>query len=69
MNQETFYYWDGETLVLNVLGTPGAKQTKILKPRGSELKISVATAGEQGKATKAMMKFLAKSFGVALKDI
>ena len=68
-DMKNFYAWDGDELVLNVLGTPGAKRDKILSPRGNELKISVKVAPEQGKATEYMIKFLAKTFGVKKTDI
>ncbi|MDX8383470.1 MAG: DUF167 domain-containing protein, partial [Ghiorsea sp.] len=38
----TFYTWDGDILVLNLLGTPNAKNDKIGKPKGNQLKINVA---------------------------
>lgn len=58
------YRWEGDTLVLNVLGTAGAKRDAIGKAMGGRLKVSVTAAPEAGKATKAMARFLAKSFGV-----
>ncbi len=64
-DNNAFFVWDGDTLVLNILGTPGASRDAIGKPRGNQLKISVAAAPEQGKATEAMVKFLAGQFGVA----
>uniref|UniRef100_E6QTG4 Uncharacterized protein n=1 Tax=mine drainage metagenome TaxID=410659 RepID=E6QTG4_9ZZZZ len=64
-----FFIWDGDTLVLNILGTPGASRDAIGKPRGNQLKVSVATAPEQGKATDAMVKFLAGQFGVSVSQI
>lgn len=65
----SFCYWDGDALVLNVLGTPSAKKTTIGKPKGNQLKISVSAAPENGKATDFMVKFLAGEFGVSSKDI
>ena len=66
---DTFCAWDGDILVLNILGTPGAKQDVIGKPKGHQLKISVTAAPEGGRATDYMVKFLAKEFGVAVNDI
>ncbi len=60
-----FYSWDGEDLILNILGTPAASRDAILKPRGNQLKVSVAAAPEHGKATVAMVVFLARQFGVS----
>lgn len=70
MNSNTsFYYWEGDVLVLNVLGTPSAKQDKIGKPKGNQLKISVTAEPTHGKATDHMVRFLAKQFDVSVKDI
>ena len=66
---DTFYIWEKENLRLNVLGTPGAKQNKIGKVRGNQLKISVTCAAEKGRATKCMIKFLAREFKVKISDI
>ncbi|WP_347987044.1 DUF167 family protein [Methylomonas sp. AM2-LC] len=66
--QSDFCRWDGDTLVLNVLGTPGAKQDTIGKVKGSQLKISVTAPPEDGRATDHMIKFLAREFGISSKD-
>lgn len=66
---DSFCAWDGETLVLNILGTPSAKQDAIGKPKGNQLKISVTAAPVGGKATDHMVRFLAKEFGVTVNDI
>jgi uncharacterized protein (TIGR00251 family) len=69
-NQLTsFCGWYGDTLILNVLGTPSSKKTVIGKPKGNQLKISVTASPENGKATDYMVKFLAGEFGVTTKDI
>ena len=65
----SFFAWDGDTLILNVLGTPGAKQDVIGKVKGNQLKISVTEAPRAGKATDHMVRFLAKEFDVAVADI
>ena len=59
-----FYFWDDDTLVINILGTPSAKTNKIGKIKGHQLKVSVTAAPQKGKATAVMVKFLAKEFGV-----
>ena len=66
---KSFFYWDGETLVLNILGKPSAKQDAIGKPYGHQLKVSVTAAPRAGKATDHMVRFLAEEFGVAAGDI
>lgn len=65
----SFYAWEGDTLVLNILGTPSAKRDAIGKVKGNQLKISVREAPQGGKATDYMVRFLAKEFDVATKDI
>lgn len=66
---KSFFYWDEETLVLNILGKPSAKQDAIGKPKGRQLKVSVTTAPRAGRATDHMVRFLAQEFGVATDDI
>ncbi|HRK38043.1 MAG TPA: DUF167 domain-containing protein [Burkholderiaceae bacterium] len=72
MSEPSFCHWDGppgSTLVLNVLGTPAAKRDAIGKVKGSQLKVSVSAAPEDGKATDHMVRFLAKAFGVSPRQI
>ena len=61
--------WDGETLVLNILGKPNAKQDAIGKIKGNQLKVSVTATPVAGRATDHMVRFLAKEFGVTANDI
>lgn len=67
--RQPFFYWEGETLVLNILGKPGARQDAIGKPKGHQLKVSVTEAPRAGRATDHMVRFLAEEFGVAKGDI
>jgi hypothetical protein len=69
MSSKSFCHWEGETLVLNILGTPSAKRNVIGKPKGTQLKVSVTASPEEGKATDHMVRFLAKEFGVSPKHI
>jgi uncharacterized protein (TIGR00251 family) len=69
IGMKSFCAWDGDVLVLNVLGTPSAKIDAIGKPKGNQLKISVTAAPVAGRATDHMVKFLAEKFGVSTKDI
>lgn len=66
---KSFCAWDGETLVLNILGTPSAKQDAIGKPKGNQLKVSITAAPVAGRATDQMVRFLAAEFGVTIKDV
>jgi uncharacterized protein (TIGR00251 family) len=67
--KESFFYWDGDVLVFNVLGTPGAKKDAIGKPKGNQLKISVTEKPVRGKATDHMVRFLSKIFEVPASSI
>jgi uncharacterized protein (TIGR00251 family) len=67
--EKPFFYWEGETLVLNILGKPSAKQDAIGQPYGHQLKVSVTAAPRAGRATDHMVRFLAGEFGVATGDI
>jgi uncharacterized protein (TIGR00251 family) len=66
---DSFFFWDGDVLVFNVLGTPGAKVDAIGKVKGNQLKISVTEAPRLGRATDHMVKFLAKIFEVPVSNI
>ena len=64
-----FFTWDGDTLVLNILGTPNAKRDAIGKVKGHQLCVSVTAVPRAGKATDHMVRFLAEEFGVSTGDI
>ena len=66
---DSFCNWDGTTLILNVLGNPNSKKTCIGKAKGHQLKVSVNSEPINGQATEDMVQFLAKEFGVKIKDI
>jgi len=68
-DMKSFCAWDGNVLILNVLGTPSAKRDLIGKPKGTQLKVSVTATPVAGKATDHMVRFLAQQFGVAASDI
>lgn len=69
MQSDSFYAWDGDTLIVNILGTPSSKRDVIGKPKGNQLKVSVTASPIAGKATDHMVRFLAKEFGVSNRDI
>lgn len=69
MVKKPFYTWDGDTLVLNVLGTPNAKRDAIGKVKGHQLCISVTEFPRAGRATDHMVRFLAEEFGIAVSAI
>lgn len=66
---DTFFAWDGDVLVVNILGKPSASKDAIGKPYGKQLKVSVTAAPVAGRATDHMVRFLAPHFGVGSADI
>jgi uncharacterized protein (TIGR00251 family) len=66
---DSFFAWDGDVLVLNILGKPSASKDAIGKPFGKQLKVSVTAAPVAGRATDHMLRFLAPHFGVTAADI
>jgi uncharacterized protein (TIGR00251 family) len=65
----SFFWWEGDTLVLNILGSPSSKRDAIGKPKGYQLKVSVTAAPRAGRATDHMVRFLAREFAVSVSDI
>ncbi|PKO59368.1 MAG: hypothetical protein CVU24_15455 [Betaproteobacteria bacterium HGW-Betaproteobacteria-18] len=66
---DSFFAWDGDVLVVNILGKPSASKDAIGKPFGKQLKVSVTAAPVAGRATDHMLRFLAPHFGVTASDI
>ncbi|MGE5515147.1 MAG: DUF167 domain-containing protein [Bacteroidota bacterium] len=62
---EPFFWWEDDTLVVNILGTPSANRDAVGKPKGAQLRVSVTEAPRRGRATDHMVRFLAGEFGVA----
>jgi len=60
-----FFWWEDDTLVVNILGKPSASRDAIGKPKGAQLKVSVTAAPQLGRATDHMVRFLAGEFGVS----
>jgi uncharacterized protein (TIGR00251 family) len=67
--KKPFCTWEGDTLVLNILGTPSAKRDAIGKVKGHQLCVSVTEEPRAGRATDHMVRFLANEFGVSVGDI
>lgn len=66
---ESFFAWEDDVLIVNILGKPSASKDAIGKPKGTQLKVSVTATPKSGKATDHMVRFLAPLFGVAVADI
>ncbi|MBI5919462.1 MAG: DUF167 domain-containing protein [Nitrosomonadales bacterium] len=60
----SFCHWEGDTLVLNILGRPRAKRTAIGKVIGKQLEVHVAEVPVRGRATAHLVAFLAGEFQV-----
>jgi uncharacterized protein len=69
MMKKPFYSWEGDTLVLDILGTPNAKRDAIGKVKGHQLCVSVIAVPRAGRATDHMVQFLADEFCVSVSDI
>lgn len=63
---EPFYHWEDDTLVLNILGRPNAKRDAIGKVIGHQLEVYAAAVPRRGGATAHMMRYLAGVFDVPL---
>jgi hypothetical protein len=61
---QSFFWWEGDTLVVNILGKPSARCDAIGKAKGTQLKVSVTAVPRAGRATDHMVRFLAGEFGV-----
>ncbi len=66
---DSFFAWEDDVLVVNILGKPSASKDAIGKPKGTQLKVSVTATPVAGKATDHMVRFLAPHFGVSVADI
>ena len=53
---DSFFVWEGNVLIVNILGKPAASKDAIGKPKGSQLKVSVTAAPKDGKATDHMVR-------------
>jgi len=68
-SKDSVFTWEGDTLVLNILGKPSASCDALGKIKGHQLKVSVTAKPVAGRATDHMVRFLAGEFGVATSDI
>lgn len=60
---------DAKNLILTLHVQPGAKHTAVAGLHGNALKIKLAASPVEGKANAVLLKFLAKSFDVSLRQI
>ncbi len=65
----TWFRQEKDRLVLTLHIQPGAKRTGVQGLHGDALKIRVAAPPVEGAANEELRRFLAKTFGVALRDV
>jgi uncharacterized protein (TIGR00251 family) len=63
------YQWNGQDLLLWVRVQPRASKDEIAGVQGSHIKIRITAPPVEGKANSHLIRFLAKSFGVAKSNI
>ena len=66
---DSFCAMEGDTLVLNILGTPNASKDAIGKPLGAQLRVSVTAVPVAGRATYHIVLFLSAKFCFFVQDI
>ena len=64
-----WYRRNGEVLTLTLHVQPGAKRTEVAGLHGVALKIRLAAPPVEGRANEALLKFIAESFGVPLRQV
>lgn len=64
-----WYRRNGDVLTLTLHVQPGAKRTEVAGLHGEALKIRLAAPPIEGRANEALLKFIAESFGVPLRQV
>ena len=64
-----WYRRSGDVLTLTLHIQPGAKRTEVAGLHGETLKIRLAAPPIEGRANEALLKFIAESFDVPLRQV
>jgi uncharacterized protein (TIGR00251 family) len=64
-----WYRRDGDVLSLTLHVQPGAKRTEIAGLHGEALKIRLAAPPIEGRANEALLRFIADTFGIPLRQV
>jgi uncharacterized protein (TIGR00251 family) len=64
-----WYRRSGDLLTLTLHVQPGAKRTEVAGLHGEALKIRLAAPPIEGRANEALLKFIAESFAVSLRQV
>jgi uncharacterized protein (TIGR00251 family) len=64
-----WYRRDGDTLTLTLHVQPGAKRTEVCGLHGEALKIRLAAPPIEGRANEALLRFIADTFDVAVRQV
>jgi uncharacterized protein (TIGR00251 family) len=64
-----WYRRNGDVITLTLHIQPGAKRTDVAGLHGEALKIRLAAPPIEGRANDALLKFIAESFGVPVRQV
>ena len=64
-----WYQWRDNALLLSLRIQPRASKDELVGPHGGHLKVRITTPPVDGKANEHLLKFLAKTFGIAKSQI
>ena len=59
-----WFRWQGEALILDLSVQPGAKRGEVVGLHGDTLKVRIQAPPVDGRANRALVEFIAETFGV-----